>query len=149
MEARWISVQRMLIGLALLWMSVLSSYDLAQRRLPNRLTIPGFAVIMLTAVGCGHFRAALVGAATLGAVYLLVHQVAPAAMGAGDVKLAFGLGALTGCFGADVWLLAALAAPTLTAVVGVVARVGWSMRAVPHGPSMCAASAAAVGLALA
>jgi len=69
-------------------------------------------------------------------------------MGAGDVKLALGLGALTGCFGADVWLLAAIAAPLLTAAVGLVARLGWSAKTVPHGPSMCVASAAAVGLAV-
>jgi leader peptidase (prepilin peptidase)/N-methyltransferase len=69
-------------------------------------------------------------------------------MGAGDVKLALGLGALTGCFGADVWLLAAIAAPLLTTVVGIVARLGWSAKTVPHGPSMCLASAAAVGLAV-
>ena len=135
----------MLIGLALVWMSMLSCYDIRQRRLPNRLTVSGFAVIMLAAGGFGHFRVALVGASALAALYLLVHLVAPAAMGAGDVKLALGLGALTGCFGADVWMLAALAAPVLTAVVGIAARVGWSMQAVPHGPSMCAASAAAVG----
>ena len=62
-------------------------------------------------------------------------------MGAGDVKLALGLGALTGCFGVDVWLLAALAAPLLTAAIGIVARIGWSVKAVAHGPSMCLASA--------
>ena len=138
----------MLIGLALFWMSALTGYDFQQRRLPNWLTIPGFVVIVLAAFGFGHGRAALVGAVGLGAVYLLVHLVAPAAMGGGDVKLALGLGALTGCFGADVWMPAALAAPLLTVVVGVVARVGWSMRAVPHGPSMCVASAAAVGLVI-
>jgi leader peptidase (prepilin peptidase) / N-methyltransferase len=137
----------MLIGGALAWMLALSCYDIRQRRLPNWLTIPGFAVITLAAGGFGHFRAALVGAAALAAVYLLVHLLAPAAMGAGDVKLALGLGALTGCFGADAWLLAALAAPVLTVAIGILARVGWSVRAVPHGPSMCAASAAAVGLA--
>ena len=37
-------------------------------------------------------------------------------MGAGDVKLALGLGALTGAFGPDVWLLGALGAPVLTAL---------------------------------
>lgn len=137
----------MLIGGVLAWMSALSCYDIRQRRLPNWLSIPGFVGIMLASAGFGHFPAALVGAVGLGAVYLAVHLVAPAAMGAGDVKLALGLGALTACFGADVWMLAALAAPALTVVVGVVARVGWSLRAVPHGPSMCAASAAAVGLA--
>jgi leader peptidase (prepilin peptidase)/N-methyltransferase len=68
-------------------------------------------------------------------------------MGAGDVKLAIGLGALTGSFGAEVWFLAAIGAPLLTAVLGTVAWLGWSAKAVPHGPSMCLASAAAVGLA--
>jgi leader peptidase (prepilin peptidase)/N-methyltransferase len=77
-----------------------------------------------------------------------VHLLAPAAMGAGDVKLALGMGALTGCFGADVWLLAAIGAPLLTVVIGTVARICWSARTVPHGPSMCAASVAAMGLAV-
>ena len=58
---------------------------------------------------------ALVGAAALFGAYLVVHLLSPAAMGAGDVKLAVGVGALTGAFGMDVWALAALAAPLLTA----------------------------------
>jgi leader peptidase (prepilin peptidase) / N-methyltransferase len=69
-------------------------------------------------------------------------------MGAGDVKLALGMGALTGCFGADVWLLAAIGAPLLTVVIGAAARIFWSAKTVPHGPSMCVASVAAVGLAV-
>src|SRR5581483_2783106 len=103
---------------ALLWMGALSSYDIRRRRLPNWLTLPGFAVIMLFAAGADRGPAAALGAGLLAAVYLLVHVVAPAAMGAGDVKLALGLGALTGCFGGDVWLLAAIGAPLLTAVIG-------------------------------
>jgi leader peptidase (prepilin peptidase) / N-methyltransferase len=138
----------MLIAVALLWMVALTCYDVRQRRLPNWLTLPGFAVIMLVAAGSGHGPAAALGAGLLAVVYLLVHAAAPTAMGAGDVKLALGLGALTGCFGADVWLLAAIGAPLLTALIGVVARLGWSATAVPHGPSMCAVSAAAVGLAV-
>jgi leader peptidase (prepilin peptidase) / N-methyltransferase len=137
----------MLIAAVLLWMAALTGYDVRQRRLPNRLTLPGFAVVMLVAAGSGHGLAAALGAAALTAAYLLVHLLAPTAMGAGDVKLALGLGALTGCFGADVWLLAAIAAPVLTAVVGMVARVGWAAKTVAHGPSMCLASAAALGLA--
>jgi leader peptidase (prepilin peptidase) / N-methyltransferase len=136
----------MLIAVALLWMAALAGYDIRRRRLPNRLTMPGFAVIMLIAACSGHGPAAALGAGLLAVVYLLVHVAAPAAMGAGDVKLALGLGALTGCFGADVWLLAAIGAPLLTALIGVVARLGWSATTVPHGPSMCVASAAAVGL---
>jgi leader peptidase (prepilin peptidase)/N-methyltransferase len=138
----------MLACVALLWMAALTGYDIRQRRLPNWLTLPGFAVIMLVATGSGHGRAAALGAGLLAAVYLLAHVTAPAGMGAGDVKLALGLGALTGCFGGQVWLLAAIVAPLLTAAIGVLARLGWSTTTVPHGPSMCAASAAALGLAL-
>jgi leader peptidase (prepilin peptidase)/N-methyltransferase len=137
----------MLTAAVLLWMAALTCYDVRQCRLPNRLTLPGFAAVMLVAAGSGHGPAAALGAAALTAVYLLVHLMAPTAMGAGDVKLALGLGALTGCFGADVWLLAAISAPLLTAVIGLVAWLGWSATTVPHGPSMCLASAAAVGLA--
>lgn len=137
----------MLIGLAVLWMATLAGYDLRQCRLPNWLTLPGFAVITSVAVGSGHGPAALAGAAALAVVYLLTHLLAPGSMGAGDVKLALGLGSLTGGFGADVWLLAAIGAPLLTAVIATVARLGWSVRSVPHGPSMCAASMAAIVLA--
>jgi leader peptidase (prepilin peptidase) / N-methyltransferase len=131
---------------ALLWMVALTVYDIRRRRLPNWLTLPGFAVIMLVAAGSGHGPAAALGAGLLAAVYLLAHVAAPAAMGAGDVKLALGLGALTGCLGGDVWFLAAIGAPLLTAIMGLVAWLGWSATTVPHGPSMCAASAVAVGL---
>lgn len=67
-------------------------------------------------------------------------------MGGGDVKLALGLGALTGMFGADVWALAAIGAPLITAGYAVVLLLRRSGRTVPHGPSMCLASAAAVAL---
>jgi leader peptidase (prepilin peptidase) / N-methyltransferase len=137
----------MLIGVVLLWMSALCCYDISQWRLPNWLTVPGFAVIVVGAVVAGHGWAALAGAAALAVSYLLVHLLSPAAMGAGDIKLALGLGALTGCFGVGVWLLAAFAAPMLTVAVGIVARIGWSVKAVPHGPSMCLASAVALALA--
>jgi leader peptidase (prepilin peptidase) / N-methyltransferase len=136
----------MLIGAVALWMAALTVYDVRERRLPNWLTLPGFAVIVMAATVTGLGRVALLGAVALAAVYLLVHLVSPAAMGAGDVKLALGLGGLTGCLGADVWVIAAVGAPLLTAVIGTVARLGWSAPTVPHGPSMCAASAAAFAL---
>ena len=63
-------------------------------------------------------------------------------MGAGDVKLALGLGALAGAFGVDAWILAALGAPLLTALWGLLSR----RRVLPHGPAMCAATALAVFL---
>ncbi|MGH3637511.1 MAG: prepilin peptidase, partial [Mycobacterium sp.] len=69
--------------------------------------------------------------------------------GAGDVKLAIGVGALTGAFGVDAWVLAAIAAPLLTALWGIVVVVrtrGTGAITVPHGPSMCVATLAAVAL---
>lgn len=133
--------------MVLVWLAALSLYDLRQRRLPNALTLPGAVVVVVGAGVAGHGMAALGGATALAVVYLAVHLSAPAAMGAGDVKLAIGVGGLAGCFGAEVWLLAALAAPLLTALVG--AGLRWrGVPTVPHGPSMCVATAGAVVLGL-
>ncbi|NDJ91195.1 prepilin peptidase [Mycolicibacter kumamotonensis] len=134
--------------LVVAWLALLSGYDIRQRRLPNWLTLPAVAVVPAVAAGAGRGTAALAGAAALTAVYLAVHLIAPAGLGAGDVKLAAGLGALTGSFGVDVWLLAALCAPLLTGVWGVIATLARRGPTVPHGPSMCLASAVAAGLGM-
>jgi leader peptidase (prepilin peptidase)/N-methyltransferase len=132
---------------ALAWLAALAGYDVRQRRLPNVLTLPGAVVVLVAAAVAGRGPAALLGATALTALYLTVHLVAPAAMGAGDVKLALGVGALTGAFGADTWVLAAVGAPLLTALWGIVAlRSRGAGATVPHGPSMCVAAAAAVAL---
>jgi leader peptidase (prepilin peptidase)/N-methyltransferase len=128
----------------LAWATALTLHDLRGRRLPNALTLPGAVLIVGVAAAQGRGPAAVCGALGLAALYLAVHLVAPAAMGAGDVKLAVGLGALTGAFGVDVWLLGALGAPALTAAFGLLAGV----RSLPHGPSMCVASVAATALAV-
>lgn len=138
----------MLIAAVLLWMAALSWYDVRERRLPNPLTLPGALAVLAVAAVAGRWLPALAGAAALGGIYLLVHVSAPSGMGAGDVKLALGLGGLAGCFGVAVWLLAALGAALLTALCGVVATKACGARSVPHGPSMCLATAAAVALAL-
>ena len=124
----------------LAWLAVLSVYDIRERRLPNWLTMPGAAVILAVAAAAGRGVPSLLGAIGLAGLYLAVHLIAPPAMGAGDVKLAAGLGGLTGSFGFDVWALAALAAPLLTAVWACVLLVRRSESTVPHGPSMCLAS---------
>jgi leader peptidase (prepilin peptidase)/N-methyltransferase len=133
-----------LSALVLAWLMLLSCYDIRQRRLPNLLTLPGAGGILLGGTIAGRGLPALAGATALAALYLLVHVVAPTGMGAGDVKLALGVGGLAGCFGAGVWFLAALAAPLLTALCGILC----AKRALPHGPSMCLATAGAAGLAL-
>lgn len=129
------------------WLSILTVCDIRWRRLPNWLTLPGAAVMLIGAVLAGRGAPAALGAAALFAIYAVTHLLAPAAMGAGDAKLALGVGGLTGAFGIDVWLLAAFTAPLLTALWALVS-LPRRERTVPHGPSMCAASAAAVAVVL-
>jgi len=135
------------VGAVALWLAVLSVYDIRQRRLPNWLTLPGALVILGGAVVGGRGWPALAGGAALAALYLVVHVASPAAMGAGDVKFALGVGALTGAFGPATWLLAALAAQVLTVAWGISVFLWRGERTVPHGPAMAAAAAGAVVLA--
>jgi leader peptidase (prepilin peptidase)/N-methyltransferase len=132
----------------LAWLVALSVFDIRSRRLPNFLTLPGAAVMLLGATLFGRGWAAVLGAVALFAVYLVVHLIAPTGMGAGDVKLAIGLGALTGTFGMDVWAISALTAPILTAGWAVVATLRRAASTVPHGPSMCLAAAGGCALAV-
>lgn len=144
----WLVIRTPVVAVVVAWLLVLSYTDIRHRRLPNRFTLPGAGAMLLGALVAGRGTAALAGAAALTSVYLLVHLLAPAALGAGDVKLAIGLGALAGSLGVEVWFLAALAAPLMTALWAVGARQRTGALAVPHGPSMCLATAVAAGLAL-
>ena len=133
-------------GIVLLWAVALTVFDVRHRRLPNALTLAGAAAVLVGALVCGRGVPALAGALGLAALYLVVHLMIPGGLGAGDVKLALGVGGLTGAFGPDVWLLAALGAPVLTAMLAVVVAVRDRTASVPHGPSMCLASLAAAAL---
>jgi leader peptidase (prepilin peptidase)/N-methyltransferase len=133
------------------WCIVLSVIDLRERRLPNALTGPGALTVLGVAAATGRGTAAIVGALLLAAPYLAIHLACPAAFGAGDVKLAVGLGAAAACGGAQVWVWAALTAPALTALAGVLTRVRGlparaspQDRAIPHGPAMCLATLGAL-----
>ena len=126
-----------------IWLAALTACDLRTHRLPNLLTGPGAAAILAAAALAGAGGAAALGATALAGVYLGAHLCSPSSLGGGDVKLAVGLGALTGAFGAGAWLLAALGAPLLTLIWALAGR----RRLLPHGPSMCLASALAVLLA--
>ncbi|MFC9441102.1 prepilin peptidase [Nocardia sp. NPDC057030] len=137
----------------LAWCVVLSVIDFRQRRLPNPLTGWGAVAVFGYALSTGRCTAAVLGAVLLAAPYLLVHLALPAAFGAGDVKLAVGLGAAAALGGAPVWVWSALAAPLLTACAGV--AVIWLHRtraapetprgiSIPHGPAMCLATVCAL-----
>ncbi|MGW4370241.1 prepilin peptidase [Nocardia takedensis] len=133
------------IALLLTWCAGLCWFDLRVRRLPNALTGIGALVVLLHAAYTGRLRVAAVGGALLCLSYLLVHLAVPAALGAGDVKLAFGLGAIAAMDGARAWVAAALAAPLLTAAAGIALLTARrAERQVPHGPSMCLATLLAV-----
>jgi leader peptidase (prepilin peptidase) / N-methyltransferase len=136
------------VASVLVWLVALSVYDIRQRRLPNWLTMPGAFVVVTVATAVGHGLPSVLGAIALACAYLVVHLVAPSAMGAGDVKLAAGVGGLTGAFGFDAWVLAAIAAPLLTSALGCVFIARRSETALPHGPSMCLASAIATVLVI-
>ena len=123
------------------WLAVLSAFDIRCRRLPNLLTVPGAAVVLAGAVLAGQGVAAASGAAALFAVYAAVHLIAPAALGAGDVKLAIGVGAVTGAFGPEAWVVAALAASVLTVLWAAVLAARRTDASVPHGASMCVGAA--------
>lgn len=130
------------------WLVALSAYDFRQRRLPNLLTVPGAVAILMVAALIGRGGPATLGAVALTGIYAFVHLRSPAALGAGDVKLAIGVGALTGAFGMQAWALCAIGASLLTGLWGVARLARGSRSAVPHGPSMCLAAALAVAGAL-
>jgi leader peptidase (prepilin peptidase)/N-methyltransferase len=119
----------------------LAAADLAQQRLPNALTglgCPLLLAAMLLTAGEGDIPGivarAAIGGLILGGFYLLTWLAFPSALGAGDVKLAAGLGVALGPVS---WLALPLGA--LLAAVGSIlhAAVSRGRRgAVPHGPAM-------------
>ena len=131
-----------MICLFALWCAALAYCDITTLRLPNMLTAIGAAGVVGYGIVVGAAGAVLAGGAILSGVYLVVHLSAPAALGAGDVKLAFPLGGVAALAGANAWVWAALAAPVGTAVVGGALLLIRRTRrvAVPHGPFMCAAT---------
>ena len=135
-------VHPVLFAVVLVWCVALSYFDVTRLRLPNTLTLAGAIGLIGYASIAGGLSAAVVGGLLLASVYLVVHVVAPAALGAGDVKLAFPLGGVAALAGANAWVWAAVLAPVGTAVVGGALLLVRRARhvAVPHGPFMCAAT---------
>ncbi|MFD6856718.1 prepilin peptidase [Rhodococcus sp. NPDC060090] len=144
------------IALLTWWCVCASGVDVLVCRLPNVLTLGGGPVVVAAGIVSGHGRAAVVGAALLTAMMLGAHLLSPRSLGAGDVKLAIGLGAAAGVAGAQAWMIVLLLPPLLTAVAGSLLLLwrrvhpAWSgdrssaSTVVPHGPSMCAAAVLAM-----
>ncbi|TCN58044.1 leader peptidase (prepilin peptidase)/N-methyltransferase [Rhodococcus sp. SMB37] len=144
------------LALLMWWCVCCSGVDVLVQRLPNVLTLGGGLTVVTIGACAGHGRAAAVGAALLTATMLTAHLLFARSLGAGDVKLAIGLGGAAGVAGAQAWMIALLLPPLLTAVVGSLVllyrrfeRVSSGERSsgstvVPHGPSMCVATVLAV-----
>jgi leader peptidase (prepilin peptidase)/N-methyltransferase len=130
--------------------------DLRAHRLPNRLTIPSYAVGLALLAGAaglddrwhGLVRAAG-GAGALFAGYLVLHLAAPAHLGRGDVKYAGVLGLHLGWVG---WSSVAVGAIGGFLVGGLVSlgllatrRAGLRTH-VPFGPSMIAGALLAIAV---
>ncbi|WP_424212038.1 prepilin peptidase [Streptomyces sp. BI20] len=91
---------------------LLTLVDRAVRRLPDLLTLPLAAALLLLLglaaplpAAAGAWSGALLGGLALAAGYLLLHVVNPAGLGFGDVKLALPLGVALGWYGWGVWAL--------------------------------------------
>ena len=87
----------LLLSVAAAWATVGAGYDIASRRIPNRLSYSGILVGILLRTGLLGWRGlatALAGGALAGGVFFLLYLVR--GMGAGDVKLITAVGCFSG-----------------------------------------------------
>ena len=104
----------------------LSGIDIAVSRLPDKLTLPAYPVLLLllgVAALAGHaggaFLRALLGGVVLICAYFLLAVVRPGQLGAGDVKLAGLIGLALGWLGWPFLILGAALAFVLSAFVSL------------------------------
>lgn len=110
---------------------VLAATDLRHHRLPDALTLPlGAALLLLEFHRLG---AAVLTAVIFGGAHLAVRRWRPRLMGGGDVKLAFGLGV-------PLALSSLLPAAILSSAVTLGLAAVRRDRRVPHGPGLLAAT---------
>ena len=132
------------------WLVCLAVADLSVRRLPDVLTCPGAWGFLAAAAVVGRGGDALAGALCFAGAYFVIHLVSPRSMGAGDVKLAFGLGALCAIASPAAVLLVALLSSLISALFAVLLLL-WRQRSPPgtvaHGASMCFAAYTVLALA--
>lgn len=132
--------------LVLLYLAVVTPqlwrYDLRERRLPNRLVIPGYGIGLATAVaqwaygGQPTLTALLSGALYAG--FLLLLSIA-GGMGMGDVKLAGVLGLSAGLISGQAAMLSPVIAFVAGGVVAVLTLVRLGPRGtIPFGPCLLA-----------
>ncbi|MEU0884474.1 A24 family peptidase [Lentzea sp. NPDC005914] len=110
---------------------VLAATDLRHHRLPDALTLPLGALLLL--LQFHRLGAAALTALLFGGAHLAIRRVRPALMGGGDVKLAAALGA-------TLTLPSLLPAAILSSAVTLAMAAVKRSRRVPHGPGLLAAT---------
>lgn len=130
------------------WAIAVAVVDVRRRRVPVALVVAGLIPVGIAAWATGRPVPALAGGLGLFALYLLMAVIRPGAVGAGDVKLAAPVGALSGIPGWEAWALAGIVAFVLSALIGLVLALARrpvtheGRSVVPHGPSMVIAALA-------
>jgi leader peptidase (prepilin peptidase)/N-methyltransferase len=132
----------------------LAVIDLDTKRLPDKLTLPSYAVaLVLLAVAAGvdgtwgSLLRAVLGGLALGAFYFLLWFVYPSGMGFGDVKFAGVLGIYLGWISWGTVGLGGFAGFLLGGVVGVILLVtkrATRKTGVPFGPFMIVGALVAI-----
>ena len=117
-------------------LAVLSVIDLQERRLPNRIVLPSFAVVLAAHLVLSPERSAewTIAALAAAAFFFVPAFVYPAAMGMGDVKLALLLGAMLGKGAATAIVVAAVGASVVGVVLILVYGRSARKRAIAFGP---------------
>ena len=132
----------------------LSAVDIAVQRLPDRLTLPAYPVLLallgmaalVEADGAALVRA-LAGAAALAGCYLLLALLRPGQLGGGDIKLAGLAGLVLGWSGWPALILGGALGFVLSAAVSLVllaARRITLHSSIPFGPSLLCGALLAV-----
>jgi leader peptidase (prepilin peptidase)/N-methyltransferase len=131
-------------GLAVALLTFAAIVDVHERRLPDSLVIAAavaFAICVGIETAAGATDVSLVdiagGVAAFGGPLLILHLVAPASMGFGDVKAGLVLGAAIGVVDWQLALAGLALAAGLTATVGVLTRAS----TIAFGPGLVAAGA--------
>jgi leader peptidase (prepilin peptidase)/N-methyltransferase len=123
-----------------------ASADWRSHRVPDVLValalVPSLVAVVLAGDRAHLLASVAAGAALMALPLLLIHLVAPAAMGFGDVKIAAALGAGLGVFAPTLAVPALLAASGLTLLAAA-----WQRRpALPFAPGLVTGVVAALAL---
>ena len=139
-------VPALLVLAALVTAAFAAAIDWRTHRVPDALVgftvVPVLLALVVVERSAHRLSELLVGAALMALPLLVVHMVAPAAMGFGDVKLAAALGTALGV------TTPSLALPALAAAAGLTLLVACCTRrvAVPFAPGLVLGAGAVMAL---